>query len=326
MGLMNTPFDIKKVKKNLSLKKFFKEDDTRFILTCAFKISAVSIFVAGLIYYLIFIFLSFNNIFFEAHGFPVDTELQQAFFDSILTRSLSRMQYFFIYVIVLFWVGIYVGIILLRPFKNIAHYCDVVIDKPDQDYNPDAFSDFRLLTRFSEFFFQYLLDARKKGSLGVNSIPPQYQKIHKPVFDKVFFFHFFLIIICIAIASSYFIMMTADDIYDGTINLALKTLKLQSNSVTYFLQNQQPIFDSLTIVTLVTIFISYISLAAHLYGKVSGPAFGFFTTMRAFMKGKYYSRVHLLGYNHIRPYSRKFNKYLDYVMKEIAVEDEKISK
>ncbi|MBC75544.1 MAG: hypothetical protein CME64_05955 [Halobacteriovoraceae bacterium] len=54
-------------------------------------------------------------------------------------------------------------------------------------------------------------------------------------------------------------------------------------------------------------------LSTHLYGKVNGAVFGFFSTMRAFMKGDHKARVHLLGYNHIRPFGRAFNQYLKWV-------------
>ena len=313
---MNRLFILENLRGRLKFKNFFKEEDSRFVLGCALKITAVTLFVQALIVYLIWVFISFNNIFFEANGFPIGSDLQQVFFDSVLTKSWSKLQFFLAYLIGIFWIGAYIGNILLRPFRIIGTYCENVVNQPNSAYEPNAFSEFRLLTRFSEFFFQYLLDKRKKGVLSTNSIPPQYQKIRKPVFDKVFFFHYFLIIIAIAISSSYMITMTIEDIYESTITLALQTLKIESSSVAYFLQNQQNILDSLTYVTLFLVFTSYVALAIHFYGKVAGPAFGFFTTMRAFMNGKYYSRVHLLGFAHIRPYSRMFNKYLDYVERE----------
>ena len=58
---------------------------------------------------------------------------------------------------------------------------------------------------------------------------------------------------------------------------------------------------------------SYLTLAFHLYGKVSGAVFAFFSTMRSFMKGNRKARVHLIGYAQIRPHGRSFNKYLDYI-------------
>lgn len=317
---------LKKLKKTFNLKQVLKEEDTKFKTITALKIVGVSFFVFLMISYILFIFLSFNHIFFQANGFLIDQNLSQAFYDFILMNSVNKIHWVLIYFVCLFWFGVYISLTLLRPFRDIGSYCEKVLEEPSLGYNPDSFSDMRILTRFSEFFFQYLLDRRKEKLLRINSIPPQFQKIHKPVFDNMFFFHFSLLIIIIAIGSGFFITVTANEVYEGTINLALKSLKVDNNSIRYFLQNQKYLFDDLLGITLVTVFISYFALAFHLYSKVSGPAFGFFTTMRAFMKGSYHSRVHLLGFNHIRPYSRKFNKYLDYIVRELPTEVEKASK
>ena len=71
--------------------------------------------------------------------------------------------------------------------------------------------------------------------------------------------------------------------------------------------------DDLVILSIVLVAFSYLALGFHLYDKVSGAAFGIFSTMRSFMKGNYFSRVHLVGYAYIRDYTRKLNKYLDHI-------------
>ena len=68
----------------------------------------------------------------------------------------------------------------------------------------------------------------------------------------------------------------------------------------------------------VLVAVSYSGLTIHLYQKVSGAAFGFFSTMRSFAKGNYNTRVHLIGYTHIRQHGRALNKYLDFIQKKIA--------
>jgi hypothetical protein len=40
--------------------------------------------------------------------------------------------------------------------------------------------------------------------------------------------------------------------------------------------------------------------------------------MRSFMKGNHSSRVHLVGYTHLREYTRKLNKYLDYIQNNFS--------
>ena len=61
------------------------------------------------------------------------------------------------------------------------------------------------------------------------------------------------------------------------------------------------------------VFVSYAVLAIVLYNKVSGAAFAYFATMRSFMKGKFSSRVHLIGYSYVRNYGRDLNRYLKFL-------------
>jgi hypothetical protein len=107
----------------------------------------------------------------------------------------------------------------------------------------------------------------------------------------------------------------AEDIQSSIIELAIKSLKLSGKNSGYFLQEQSYMFSTMIWVAVSIVAVGYLFLAFHLYNKVAGAAFGFFTTMRSFMKGAFHNRVHLLGFNHVRPYSRSFNKFLDYLQK-----------
>jgi hypothetical protein len=95
------------------------------------------------------------------------------------------------------------------------------------------------------------------------------------------------------------------------IELASKTLP-SSKDANRFLNAQDFVMDDLISLTIFLIATLYLALGMHLYGKVSGAAFGIFSTMRSFMKGDHFSRVHLVGYAHIRDNTRKLNKYLDF--------------
>jgi signal transduction histidine kinase len=106
------------------------------------------------------------------------------------------------------------------------------------------------------------------------------------------------------------------------IELAGKTLKGQK-TVSLFLGEQNFILDDIVTLTLIMTAIFYVILGFHLYAKVSGAAFGIFSTMRAFMKGNHFSRVHLVGYAHIRDSTRKLNKFLDYIQNTLNKENTK---
>lgn len=303
-------------------KKVFKTEDSRFLLFTGFKVVSAAFIICLFVAYLYWIVISINNVFFEANGFLGIEDLRQAYFDYILSTLLEWLPLLILFFIVLFFVGIYVGKILLRPFELIGSYCQDSIEGNAVVYNPDLFSDFKILTRFGEFFFRFIDDVKKSKKLDANSIPPNFTKIHKPVFDRVFFFHFSLFIIIICILTSFVIMFTTVEIHTNMVNLSIKTLKGKGATIGYFLNNQAYILHSIQYVAIGLVVSSYFLMALHLYSRVSGAAFGFFSTMRSFMKGNHSARVHLVGYNHVRPHSRSFNKYLDYIQRMVA-EDKK---
>ena len=299
------------------MKRVFKTEDSRFLLYTASKIAGIYIMAMGLVSYLIWIVLSLNNIFFESKGFPELAEFKSAYFDYILRNTFESLTYIFAFYVVLFFAGLYIGKILTRPFDIIASFCNEAIENKSANYNPDLFSDFKLLTRFSDFFFQYIYEARCKKELKPNTIPPTFSKIHQPVFDRVFFFHFFLLITILAIITSTYVSAMIYEMYDQMINLAIKTIP-NDNSMAYFLKNQEFIFDSVRWFAIIIIVIMYIALSVHLYAKVAGAVFAFFVTMRSFMKGNRDARVHLLEYRHLRPQGRAMNRFLEHICRETS--------
>ncbi len=301
------------------LKKVFSNEETRFLVFVGLKVSGISLLISISVYYFLFQVMRLNHAFFKAHGFPEFTDGSSPFFDYIIQEALNNLPIFFIFHIFLFFIGVYVGWLIMRPFRTIGDYCEEVVINQQSVYKVDQFSTYNLLTRFSEFFFEYLRELRKKGELQVNSIPPQFSKIHKPVFDKIFMLHFGLLLIIISICSSVFVIENTSSIYSSLAELAEKTLP-DYKAMSKFFSEQQFILEEIVNLSVTLIVLSYLTLGLHLYSKVSGAAFGIFSTMRAFMKGNFSSRVHLVGYAHIRNHTRRFNKYLDYIQNNLSKE------
>lgn len=317
--------DITKLKK-FRLSKLFSSEDSRFIISTASKIAGVYVVAMAIVAYLMWLVLSLNNVFFEAHGFPELVELRSAYFDYILANTFENLTYILAFYIILFLLGLYTGRLLIRPFDKISEYCIEAIDNKDAYFNPDTFSDFKLLTRFSDFFFQYIYEARTKKVLKPNTVPPVFAKIHQPVFDKVFFFHFSLFISILAIITTIYVSSMIYGMYDLMIDLAVKTLPENSTKVAYFLGNQEFVFSSVRYFSVFLIVTMYLALAVHLYAKVGGAVFAFFATMKSFMKGNHNARVHLLEYRHLRPQGRSVNKFLEHVLRETSEKDKSIEK
>lgn len=292
------------------LNRVFKSDDTKFVILTGVKVSSISLLINLIIYTCLFEVMRLNYVFFRSQGFP-DFQDDQVFFNYITSEAVENLPVLFLFHIFLFFIGTYVGWLVLRPFRMIGEYCEEIIENPEAIYKVDEFSTYKLLTRFSEFFFEFLRDSREKKQLPTNTIPPQFSKIHQPVPDRVFMLHFGLLLVIVAISSSVFIIENGSAVFHSMIELASKTLP-SSKDANRFLNAQDFVMDDLISLTIFLITTLYLALGMHLYGKVSGAAFGIFSTMRSFMKGDHFSRVHLVGYAHIRENTRKLNKYLDF--------------
>lgn len=297
-------------------KAVFKTENSRFIVAVGLKFSLISILVTFYMIWFLSQVLRLNYAFFRANGF-LDFRDESVFFDFIYGGVLDNLLYVFIFHVSLFFIGTYVAWLMLRPFKNIGEYCEKVTSNVNYAYQVEEFSSYTLLTRFSEFFFEYLRESRRKKYIFSNSIPPQYSKIHGPRLDFVFLLHFGLIMLIAVISSGFFIVENTSRIYEAMIELGSRTLQDQA-SVQKFFSEQFFILENMTILTSIILLVSYSFLGLHLYSKVSGASFAIFSTMRSFMKGNYSSRVHLVGFSHLREYTRKINKYLDYIENNFA--------
>ncbi len=308
--------------KNFRLTRLFKQDDSKFLLSCGFKFGAIYLLSALFIYYLFWILISVNNIYMESKVFDLSSELRDTLLLNSFKYLYSYLPEIFMFFILIFFSGVYVGKVLLRPFELISRYSLAKLEgDKDLVYNPDIFSEYKLLTRISEFFFSYIEECLKTNRLKPSSIPSQFTQIHGPSFERVFFFHFFVLIIFLAAITGSFIGFISIEIQNSIIDLILNTVPSKDISMGYFINNQRYIFESLVYASSLIIAVGYFALSFHLYNKISGAIFGFFATMRSFMKGNFGARVHLIGFAHIRPHGRAFNKFLDHVERECVIDN-----
>jgi hypothetical protein len=306
------------------LRNSFNGEDDSFIIWTAFKVVGIAACILFFIYLMFYNLMELNNLYFISMGFSGSDLLKSVFFDYLTRNVYSTLPFVLVFFITLFFGGLYIAKSLLRPFDSIAKYSEEAIDRINNPYNGHHFSGQQLLASFSEFFFSYIIVCRKEKKLSKNIIPLQYTRVHAPVFDKVFFFHFSLILGVICIFTSWFIQAISYDLHANMVELAIQTLKTSNTGITSFLSGQQEILQTYTNIAILLTFLFYIILGFHLYSKVAGAAFGFFATMRSFMKGNFSARVHLIGYNHVRPQSRRLNKFLDYIQKKIPEKNDSI--
>ncbi len=309
---------LQSLKKTLS--QVYNDDESRFRLLTTIKICLIPLITILIMFGLLLVILRLDLLFFEAHGLSNIDSLAETFYDYILQNVLQTLPFMGLFFVILIFIGVYIANLFLRPFRLISDYCEKAIKDGTASYDPDFFTDLKLLTRFSEYFFNYMENGVKEGSIRKTTVPTKYTKIHSPVFEKDFFIQFSFLIVLTSIVVGVSLNLAAVEIHEGLISLAHEILK-PTSVVKHFLEEQARLLqDVLLFVTSLHV-ILYLALAIHLYAKISAPAFGIFATMRSFIKGNYSSRVHLIGNYFLRPHCRVINKYLDYLQKNYVVKD-----
>ena len=297
----------------VNLKRLTQNEESVFRLMTTFKILVIPVITFIILLIFILMLMKLNLIFFEANGYLKLDGLKDAYFSYIFSRLQQLLPFIAIYLVILMLVGFYVSELLLRPFKTIRKYCEEKMEGKNAIYDQEFFTDLKLLTSFSEYFFDHIENLSTNKNLPKIKIPLKFTKIHKPVFEGSFFLQFFLLIVMTSIFVASSIHITLNNLYDGLIKLSMSTLP-GSQSISYFLEKEYNVFLEIVIFTLIIHVLLYVALSINLYSKVSTPAFGIFATMRSFLKGNHSTRVHLIGYKHTRGQCRVLNKYLDWIV------------
>ncbi|RPJ72124.1 MAG: hypothetical protein EHM20_14105, partial [Alphaproteobacteria bacterium] len=167
-------------------------DDEEFMFKLGTGLKFMGISMGFMLSVLLFTYLliKINLIYFMTHGFPRAAEFNDAFYDFVYSILIDKIPLVVAAMFFIFWLGFYLASIMIRPFKVIGRYCEDRLAgvSATSNYSPDYFSDLQLLTSFTGFFFSKIDEAATKGKLERIEVPASFTKIHKPVFEKNFFF------------------------------------------------------------------------------------------------------------------------------------------
>lgn len=298
-----------------SLKKHFTDEEVKFRYQIVLSLTILPIFSVLIMYGFLTVFLQFDLYFFQANETKGIIGFEETYYHYIFTHLSVYLPYVVGFVIFNIFAGIYISQMLLRPFKSIGDYCESFMQNKNLSYDPDFFSELKLLTRFSEYFFTKINDWKEKGQASTVKIPIKYTRIHKPVLEVSFFIQYFSFVLITALCAAILVFSATIEVHQQIMSLAREILP-ESPSIFYFLEKQRSVLDIILMAALLIHVVLYVFYSISLYKKVSGPAFGIFATFRAFLKGNTHSRVHLIGSYFLRPQCRKINAFLKYVEKE----------
>jgi hypothetical protein len=299
------------------IAKFLNDEEQMFKIGMGLKFLGVSFVCTASVLLFTYLLVRIDLIFFVAHGFPGALDFKEAFIGFIISSLYDQIIWIALSGFFVFALGYYLSGIMIRPFKVIGQYCEDKIINKINYYTPDFFSDLKLLTSFSVFFFTKIDEAVIKGKLGQIEIPPHFTRIHKPSFERNFFLNYLFIIAIFALMSSLGIIALNLEFRDQVSDLARRFLA-NNKQASYFLDEQFIIADIAVYFFVSLHLFLYFLLGVHMYSKVATPAFAIFATMRSFLKGNHHNRVHLIGHYYLRGDCRKINKYLDHVQKNLT--------
>lgn len=301
----------------------FKGEYSKFQLMNGLIFSSIFFCVICIVIYNLWIIVDLNSNYvyalsgqFKSMNFQ-DT-FRESFFDYLLAHSMNNIVPLFVVMIILFFLGVYISGVLIRPFRLVSEYCDKVMLNGHSEYEPDWLSSYRLFTRFSELFFSQLnIKNIESGKQVGIYLPKYYSRIHKPVTDWIFIIHFTLVMILMSGIYCYTVIKFNDSLFDGLLDFVISYSKIDSPATIELLQYQNQLLYSMHYpIMIVSLIINFI-LAFYMYSKVSGASFAVFSTMRSFLKGNHSSRIHLIGYSVLRDYTRNMNKYFEFLENKI---------
>lgn len=299
-------------------KNFFSSELSKFKLKNGLTLSFCYYLIVCTVMYYQWVLLKLNVTYFESiygkqfPGFP------EAFYDFLLGESVILLILVGAIGIVIFFTGGFISELLLLPFKRIAIFCEESLRNPNLEYETKNFIDFQFLSRFGEFFFGQIGQARvKKTSIDNAFIPRSFTRIHAPPFDGIFLFQFSMVMLVILGVSAYMIILFNTTLYSNVIEFVMTYNDLKGSNAVDFIIKQQEVFEEIIYPLIFLSMVGNLVISAYMYARVSGAAFGIFSTFRSFFKGNRNARVHLIGYTFVREHTRRLNYYLDQMEVEL---------
>ncbi len=294
------------------IKGISKGEINTFRMEICFKLFLASF--AGLLttVFSFYILVRINLNYFESQGLLQTVQTEEAFYDFVLNKLLYFGPYAGIYLIATFFLGSYVTSLLTRPFRVIGEYSKKSIVEKKVSYDPEFLTNLKLLTHFAEFFFNQIENMKNSGEFHPVKSPEKYNKIKKPVWAWGFFLQFSFFILLSSIIGGLGVYFLSQDLQSSLIEFSSQFLKGNKGIIHFFIKQEEVLLIIVWVIIWANTFFHFL-FSMNLYRQVSAPAFAYFITMRAFLRGKYDSRVHLLGYSHLREDSRAFNQYLNYI-------------
>jgi hypothetical protein len=253
------------------MKDLFSSYDSRFSIRTAFLVTSVPALMLLIVMYSVWLLLSLNFSYFISNGIPLDDREIDIFMDYLMQTQIDYIPFVGLFFISVFFIGLFLSHIILRPFNELTKMCEEIIEAKDDRIKIVGMERSKLLIKLGNFISAYF--HAKKNGRNV-SIPDDLISVQRPVMDYVFHFQFFcliFILMSIAIGSLY---VFADQLHASIIQVAIDVLKAPKG-MSKFLGSQKDAFELIVIIPSCVGVILYIFLAQFIISKIQGVTYGY---------------------------------------------------
>lgn len=265
----------------------FKSQDSRYTLKTAFLLTSVPLLMLGIIAYSTWLLLVINHSYFVASGLSLGEDSLETFFYHLLQSQIDYLPYLGGFFILVFFLGIFIAYITLRPFNQVSKICHDLIEYEESDEVISGLNRKKQIIRLGQFIKSYYA-----GSLRGRKVkfPDDLERVKTPTSDYVFYFQFASLVLILLGITIFFIMAFSTHIQESMVESALTLLKDQRRMDNFF-RSQEGVYTLMTIVPSVVAFILYAVIAKVTISKIEGVTFGYLRDLRDFARGKVDKRL-----------------------------------
>ena len=249
----------------------FQSQDTKFTLKTAMLISLVPVLMMGLIVYSVWLLLSMNHSYFLANGFPLDSLTLEDFMSYLLESQLDYLPYLGLFFISVFFIGIFLAYLVLRPFYQLMEMCQEIKNAKGEKIKIIGLGNQKLLIKVGNFLCQYS-DAQKNKK--TCEIPDELKRVNGPTMDFVFYFQFFCIMSILTAITVTSIYVFTHQLHESIIQAAINILKAPKG-IALFLSSQERVFELIVLVPSLISVLMYGLIARLIISRIQGVTYAY---------------------------------------------------
>lgn len=269
------------------MKDLFSSQDSKFSLKTAFLVTSVPVLMIGIVLYSVWLMLVMNFSYFRANGFPLDGQNLQDFTNYLLQSQIEHIPYVALFIVGVFFVGLFLAHITLRPFHQLVEMCQVLKESKGEKIRIVGLERKKLLVKLGNFLCEYAEARKNKTNI---PIPDDIDKLKGPAIDGVFYFQFFCIIFIllgVTVSSIYFFTTQLQEII---IQSAMTMLKAPKGMST-FLGAQEHVFDTIVLISSLISVLCYFFISRIIIARVQGVSYAYVRDVCEVVRGNKMKRL-----------------------------------